>query len=125
MLFWAFMLIADLLVPLTMIFFGARFEKNAPKEISAAFGYRTAMSMKNEETWRSAHRYIGKLWKRCGWLILPLSVAVMLFSCGKDMIAVSMTGALICIIQIVVMIGTMIPTETALKKDFDGYGNRR
>ncbi len=124
MLFWAFMLIADLLVPLTMVFFGARFEKNAPKEINAAFGYRTTMSMKNKETWQFAHEYIGKLWKVCGWLVLLISVVVMFFSCGKDIIVVSIIGGLICIIQTVIMICTMISTEIALKKNFDEYGNR-
>ena len=124
MLFWAFMLITDLLVPLTMIYFGARFEKNAPKEINAAFGYRTTMSMKNKETWQFAHEYIGKLWKICGRLVLLVSVVVMFFSYGKDIIAVSIIGGLVCLIQIVIMICTMIPTETALKKNFDEYGNR-
>lgn len=124
MLFWAFMLIADLLVPLTMIFFGARFEKNAPKEINAAFGYRTTMSMKNKETWQFAHEHIGKLWKICGWLVLLISVVVMFFSCRKDIIVVSIIGGLICIIQIVIMICTIIPTEIALKKNFDEDGNR-
>jgi len=33
MLFWAFLFIMGLLVPLTMIFFGSRFEKRPPKEI--------------------------------------------------------------------------------------------
>lgn len=124
MLFWAFMLIADLLVPLTMIYFGARFEKNAPKEINAAFGYRTTMSMKNKDTWQFAHEYIGKLWKVCGWLVLLISAVVMFFSYGKDIIAVSIIGGIVCILQIVIMICTMIPTEIALKKDFDEYGNR-
>lgn len=125
MLFWAFMLITDLLVPLTMISFGAHFEKNAPKEINAAFGYRTTMSTKNKETWQFAHEYIGRLWKVCGWLVLLISVAVMFFSCGKNIIAVGIIGGLVCIIQIVIMICTMVPTEIALKKNFDKYGNRR
>ena len=124
MLFWVFMLIADLLVPLTMIIFGARFKKNAPKEVNAAFGYRTTMSMKNKDTWQFAHEYIGRLWKICGWLVLLISVVVMFFSCGKDIIAVSIIGGIVCITQIVVLICTMIPTEIALKKNFDEYGNR-
>ncbi len=123
-MFWAFMLIMDLPVPLTMIFFGSRFEKNAPKEINTVFGYRTAMSMKNQETWQFAHQYIGRLWKICGSLVLLISVVVMFSMRGKDIVAVSTIGGLFCVIQIVVMICTMIPTELALKKNFDEYGNR-
>ena len=47
MWFWTFMLVMDLLVPLTMIYFGLRFEKNAPKEINATFGYRTTIDRKS------------------------------------------------------------------------------
>jgi len=107
-----------------MLFFGARFEKNAPKEINTTFGYRTSMSMKNQETWQFAHKYIGRLWKICGWLILLISVLVMFFVCGKDFIVVSIIGGIVCAIQIVIMICTMIPTEITLKKNFDEYGNR-
>lgn len=124
MMFWAFMFIADLLVPLTMIFFGTRFEKNAPGEINVAFGYRTAMSMKNKETWRFAHEYIGRLWKICGWLVLLISVAVMFSVRGKGIIVMSTSGGLFCVIQIIMMICTMIPTEIALRKNFDKDGNR-
>jgi len=99
MLFWAFMFTMDLLVPLTMLYFGARFEKNAPQEIHAAFGYRTTMSMKNKETWRFAHEYIGRLWKKCGWLLLLISAVVMFFALGKDVIGVSIMGGVICAIQ--------------------------
>ncbi len=92
MIFWAFMFIMDLLVPLTMIFFGSRFEKNAPKEINAAFGYRTTMSMKNKETWQFAHKYIGRIWKICGWLVLLISMAVMFPVRRKGIIVVSRVG---------------------------------
>ena len=47
MRFWTFMLLMDLLIPFTMIGFGKYFIKSAPKEINAVFGYRTSMSMKN------------------------------------------------------------------------------
>lgn len=124
MWFWIFMLIMDLLVPLTMICFGLRFEKNAPIEINATFGYRTTMSMKNQETWKFAHKYVGKLWKVCGWLILFISVAAMFLVLGKDIIIVSIIGGVVCAIQIVVMICTLISTEIALKKNFDKNGNR-
>jgi len=119
------MFIMDLLVPLTMIYFGSRFEKNAPREINPAFGYRTAISMRNRETWKFAHKYIGKIWKICGWLILPLSAVGMFFALGKDIVDVSTIGGVICIIQIMIMICTMIPTEMALKKNFDQYGTKR
>lgn len=115
----------DLLVPLTMIYFGLRFEKNPPKEINAIFGYRTARSMKNQETWKFAHKYAGKLWKVCGLLVLLISVLVMGFVFEEDITTVSIFGGVICGVQIAVMICTVIPTELALKKTFDNNGIRR
>ena len=38
--FWIFMLLMNLMIPLTMIGFGRSFMKNTPKEINAVFGYR-------------------------------------------------------------------------------------
>ena len=62
--FWIFMLVMDLLIPVTMVFIGKRFQKKPPKEINGIYGYRTAMSMKNKETWKYAHRCCGKLCQR-------------------------------------------------------------
>ena len=55
--FWIFMLIMDLLIPFTMIGFGKMFLKKAPDQINYVFGYRTSMSMKNQDTWVFAHHY--------------------------------------------------------------------
>lgn len=50
MAFWLFMLIMNLLIPFSMIGFGFYFQKHPPKEINELFGYRTPLSMKNEDT---------------------------------------------------------------------------
>ena len=60
--FWIFMLIMVLLIPITMIAFGRLFLNSAPHNINSTFGYRTKRSMMNEDTWKFAHSYIGKLW---------------------------------------------------------------
>lgn len=39
--FWIFMLLMSLLIPAIMIGFGQMFLKAPPKDINAAFGYRT------------------------------------------------------------------------------------
>ncbi len=44
--FWIFMLLMDLLIPLTMVVFGKMFMTKSPKNINAVFGYRTTMSTK-------------------------------------------------------------------------------
>lgn len=83
------------------------------------------MSMKNRDTWDFAHHYCGNLWFRCGLAMLFFSIIVMMFLIGKDDSAVGGIGGILCAIQMVPFIGAMIPTEIALKKNFDGNGNKR
>ena len=125
MIFWVFMLIMDLLIPVTMIGFGRLFLTRAPKNINAAFGYRTAMSMKNKDTWEFAHKYCGKLWFKCGLILLPLSVAPLLFVHSKDTTTVGNVGLIVAAVQLIPLIGSIFPTEAALKKTFDQNGMRR
>lgn len=123
--FWIFMLVMDLLIPFIMIGFGRRFLTKAPHNINAAFGYRTTMSMKNQDTWDFAHRYCGKLWFRCGTVFIPLSVIPLLFVFNKDIETIANAGLMIAAVQLVLLIGSIFPTEAALKKTFDKNGIRR
>ena len=123
--FWIFMLVMDLLLPFTMIGFGRYFMKKAPKEINSIFGYRTSMSMKNKDTWEFAHKYCGKVWYVCGMVMLPITVIFMLLVIGKNEDCVGSIGGIICGVQLIPLIGSILPTEIALKKNFDKNGTRR
>ena len=94
--FWIFMLAMDLILPLSMVFLGRYFVRHAPGSINMLFGYRTARSMKNQDTWQFAHRYFGKLWYKMGLWLLILSVAAMLPGLGKDKDAVGTLGGIVC-----------------------------
>lgn len=123
--FWIFMLIMVLLIPVSMVALGRLLLNSAPHNINSTFGYRTRRSMMNKETWNFAHMYIGKLWFICGLILLLPSVVVMFFVLGKDANTVGTVGAIIVFVQMIPMIGTIIPTEKALKKNFDEYGRHR
>lgn len=123
--FWIFMLISNILLPLAMIILGKYFMKKPPKEINELSGYRTSMSMKNKDTWNFAHHYCGKLWLNLGWIMLIITIMLMLFVIGKDIKVVSIFGGILCGIQLTFLIGSIIPTERALKNNFDQYGNRK
>ena len=122
---WVYMLIMDLLLPFTMIGFGRYFMKKAPAEINSVFGYRTSMSMKNKDTWKFAHKYCGKIWYVCGLVMLPLTVILFLALIGKSQDCVGTAGGIIMGIQLVPLLGSIIPTEMALRKHFDISGRRR
>ena len=121
------MLVMNLLTPLVMIIYGRVIEKKPPKIARSkfAFGYRTVMSMRNEETWEYAHRFFGKLWFRFGIAVGLISIIVLFFFIGKDKDTVGFAGMIICYVQLVAMLLPVIPTELALRRRFDKYGNRR
>ena len=112
------------LIPIIMLFFGRRFSKKAPDKINHFFGYRTAMSMKNADTWEFAHKYAGKLWTVLSLVILPVSVIVMLLCLGKSTDTVGYVGGAIEIIQVILLITSIFPVEKALRKNFDKDGKR-
>ena len=97
--FWIFMLIMDLLIPFTMIGFGKMFLKKAPDQINYVFGYRTSMSMKNQDTWVFAHHYCGKIWYICGLILLVVSLIVLLLVIGKSNDAIGNVGGILCVFQ--------------------------
>ena len=123
--FWFFMLAMDLILPLSMIFLGKYFSKCAPGKINYVFGYRTTRSMKNQDTWQFAHHHFGKTWYICGLVLTPLSVLAMLFVLGKGQDAVGTMGSVLCTLQLIPLLASIVPTERALRKTFDKDGNRR
>lgn len=123
--FWIFMLIMDLLIPFTLIGFGRYFCNNGPRQINGVFGYRTAMSMKNQATWVFAHKYSGNLWFKSGLVLLPLTITVMLCVIGKTENTIGIVSLILCGIQMIPLIGAVFFTERALRKSFDTDGIRR
>ncbi len=123
--FWLFALATDLLIPVVMIGFGRMFLHNPPKTINSGFGYRTTMSMKNQDTWQFAQRYSGRLWYWLGLILLPLAVIPMLFVFDKGIDEIGSVGLFIGFGQVVPMLGTIIPTALALRKNFDKNGRRK
>jgi len=122
--FWILMLFFMLLIPAVMIFFGIKFQKEAPKNINWAYGYRSERSMKNRDTWVFAHKCIGGLWKIWGCVLL-LSVVPMFFVFGKDPDTVGMFCLPLVGVQLIAMIIPIFIVESKLKKTFDKYGRRK
>ena len=123
--FSIFMLIVVLLIPLTMLFFGWLLFRKTPKEINYVYGYRTKRSMMNEETWRFANQYFGKVWYLCGLISVPLSVTAIALVLGKGTETVGTIGGIITMLQMIPLVGAIILTEIALKKNFDENGSRK
>ena len=106
------------LIPIIMILFGALWMKFPPKSVNWIYGYRTSMSMKNQETWEFAHSYHSKVWFCCGIVLLIISPIIMLlFRNNYEKIS-----TWIIYIQLAILILSLVPTEIALRKRFDKDG---
>ncbi len=122
--FWIFMLIMNLLIPATMIGFGKLFMYKAPGAINVIYGYRTSMSMKNQDTWDFAHKFAGALWVKWGTWLVVITIVVMLFLLGRDEEIIGIVGAVLCMVQLIPLVCVIVPTERALNRIFDAKGNR-
>ena len=120
--YWIFMFVMDLLLPVTMIGFGRYFSNHTPKEINPLLGYRTEMSMKNEQTWQFANHYFGKISYRFGWIQLPITILFMLPAIGKDTTFISIAGLILIGVQLIPLFASIAITEHALHKNFDSNG---
>lgn len=125
MFFWIYMSLSVLLIPAVMLFFGRMFAQNAPGKINMTFGYRTARSMKNRDTWEFAHKKIGTLWTKLGAALLPLSVIAMLPARGRSEDFIGLWSCALLLVQMIPMIVSICFVEKALKETFDEDGNRR
>ena len=123
--FYVYMLLTSLLIPVIMLVFGWIFHRQAPKKINVWYGYRSARSMKNEDTWVFAHQHIGRTWMLVGAVLLVVSVIPMIAVYGKDDDTVSVVSLVLLFVQMLPMIMSLIPTERALKKTFDENGIRK
>lgn len=123
--FWFFMVITLVFIPVIMVVVGKLYRDKASGEINHFIGYRTTRSMKNDETWKFAHKYFSKMWYKLGLVMIPISILPMLLVIGKDEDTIGNLGAIICLFQIVPILVSIVLTEKALKDNFDEDGNRR
>lgn len=125
MVFFICMFICNLLIPATMIITGYFMYKKPPKEINGVIGYRTPMSSKNMDTWKFAHDYCGRLWLKIGIILLVPSIIVQIPFVNSDENTVGILTLIIEGVQLVFLLGSILPVERALKRTFDENGKRR
>ncbi len=122
---WFMMLGFNLLIPAIMLVAGRLFSKNSPKDINWIIGYRTTMSMKNEDTWAFAHKVAGTFWWKWGWVTLVITVVGMLLLLGRSVELVSTGGCVLMFAQLIPVIAVIPHTEKTLRNTFDKDGKRK
>ncbi len=122
--FWLFMLVSALLIPATMLVFGRLFRTRPPQEINNLYGYRTARSMQNADTWRFAHAYCGRLWVRCGAIAAAVTAFAFALLFGRGVQMIGFFGGGLVWLQTALLVMTILPVERKLKQTFDEQGLR-
>ena len=125
MWFFITMFICNLLIPLIMLIGGYFIYKKPPKEINSVIGYRTKMSKKNKETWGFAHNYCGKLWIKLGIALFIPSVIVQIPFIHSSDDVIGIVALIVEAVQVLVLIGSIVRVEKALKRTFDENGIKR
>jgi uncharacterized membrane protein len=116
-------IITTLILSFTMLLFGWIFIYKPPKKINGWYGYRTNMSMKNQETWDYAHRVAGHIWLILGVGILPSSILLLLFL--KDWVYVEDFIMIQIYVQTALLILVIPLVEILLHKQFKKDGTRK
>ncbi|MBO4981193.1 MAG: SdpI family protein [Lachnospiraceae bacterium] len=125
MWFWWFMFVCNMLYSLTMILAGWYMWKHYPKEINSVAGYRSGRSQMNMDTWKFANENCGTRWWKIGWIMLVPTIIVQIPFYGKSDDAIGWIGLAICIIECTILVISTIPTEKALKNQFNEDGSRK
>ena len=120
-----FNLIMTMLIPLIMVVCGWLFMHGIPKDRNSLFGYRTAMSVKSDDTWRFAHEYCGRLWLIIGLVLFAVTTVFMVLSMNMDPERVAFISGILMMIYVVPLLATVAATENAMKKTFDTRGKRK
>ena len=58
--FWIYMTFMAIIVPLTVIVVGSYYTLCPPNKIYTDYGYKTPLTLKNEDVWAFAHKCCGK-----------------------------------------------------------------
>ena len=127
---WIVMLACNLILPLAFIGLGQKFTKNPPKTIGPMQGYRTVMSMKNQDTWEFAQQRYGRTCYKIGWAALALTVLFLYLMWLLRYPVESMEYffwqlGFVMLEAAAVAAASYVPVERALRKTFDKNGNRR
>lgn len=98
------------------IIMGLIFKAFPPKKINSLFGYRTMLSMKNQDTWKESHKYVSNTLIILGISFIPLQFILSQWKVSYNY------EKIILLVCFVIMI---IVNEVHLRKVFNMDGSRK
>lgn len=122
---WIIMLILVLLPPLAMLAVGCGYLAHPPKYFSRLWGYRTAMARQSRDTWRFAQKFFGKICCCVSPALLAVTVVAMVLFLDRSLLATVLYSCAVLAVQGLVFLSLMIPTELALRRVYNRWGQIR
>ena len=123
MAFRVILAFALLLTPGIMIISGRLMADHPPKTINGAYGYRTAMSMMNQDTWDYAQAACAERWRKWGRILALITLAVLIYALrrpgGEDFMGYYTA------FEVAFLLASVAATEIDLRRTFDAKGQRR
>lgn len=116
--------LCNLLIPAILLIGGWLLYYRTPKTINLIYGYRTGLSMKNQDTWNFANKMCGRVWLCWGGPLFALSLLVQLFFIYASEDAFVIMTLVLEGIQLVVIFASIYVVQKAMKQTFDKDGNR-
>lgn len=117
------MALAVYVIPGIMVFFGGLMLDHPPKTINAAYGYRTAMSMLNQDTWDYAQAACAERWRRWGRVLALITLVVLIFALRRPDFADAL--GIYTAFETAYLLASVAATEMDLRRTFDEKGERR
>lgn len=116
--FW-FHFISNLFIPLIMLVVGTLLFIFPPKKINNFIGYRTTRSMQSLEAWMFAQKHSGLIMAIVGLIMLIVTIVIYIPYYEAKETTISTLALIFTFVQLIVIMGSVMPTEIALKKKFD------
>ena len=103
------------LIPILIIVVGFIMNKYPPKKINIFVGYRTSNSMKNDNAWKEANNYCGKLWMILGLIMFFISIIIFILNIFTIISFTENILTIIILLQVVIMILPIFMVEKRIK----------
>ena len=123
MAFRVILAFALLLTPGIMVISGRIMTDHPPKTINAAYGYRTTMSMMNQDTWDYAQAACAKRWRKWGRVLALITLVVLIVALRRPAFA-DVLGFYTAF-EVAFLLASVAATEIDLRRTFDEKGQRR
>ena len=123
--FWLYMTFMAIVVPLVIVLVGLYYTKCPPEKIYTDFGYKTPLTLKNEDVWAFAHQCCGKVWIKLGLIMMPISIAIMVIPRFISENAISIFSISLFVVQCIAVYFSLRRIKATILATFDEEGRRR